>query len=238
MDELYRQRSLAYWNAAHDRHGCSRKEIRTDDWLEDFDGIISETARPILDLGCGGGNDTLYLLSRGKQVCACDQSPSAIRRLRENFPEILDARCLNMLDGLPYEDEAFEVIIADLCLHYFTQEDTGRILAELRRILTPGGHLIFRVNSVRDVLHGAGQGKLVEPHLYETKDGTLKRFFDEADIRYFFRHFRIGYLREETMTRYETEKRLFRVCAQKSPDTGRLSCQPVSISEREGEEEK
>ncbi len=220
MDELYRQRSLEYWNAAHDRQGTDRSGIRTDDWLEAFDGILTRTVGPILDLGCGGGNDTLYLIGRGKQVCACDQSPSAIRRLKENFPEIREARCLNMLDGLPYPDRSFEVIIADLCLHYFTGEDTGYVIAEIRRVLTPGGHLLFRVNSVHDVLHGAGQGRLVEPHLYETKDGTLKRFFDEEDIRYFFGDFRIKYLHEETMTRYGLEKRLFRVCAQKPESSG------------------
>ncbi len=215
MDELHRQRSLEYWDAAHQRQGYARADIKTDDWLEEFDDIIRKARGPILDLGCGGGNDTLYLLKRGKQVRACDQSPTAIRRLRENFPEIGEALCVNMLDGLPYEDGAFEIVIADLCLHYFTGEDTRRIISEIRRILIPGGHLILRVNSVHDVHHGAGQGRMVEPHLFETKEGTLKRFFDEADIRDFFHEFSIEFLREETMTRYGPEKQLFRVCARK-----------------------
>ena len=46
--------------------------------------------------------------------------------------------------------------------------------------------MFFRVNSVKDVNHGAGEGKEIESHLYETADGRLKRFFDEKDIQKFF----------------------------------------------------
>lgn len=168
--------------------------------------------KPVLDLGCGGGNDTLYLLSKGKQVVVCDQSETAIENIKRNFPEVKETICFNMLDGFPFDDRSFEVIIADLCLHYFGMEDTKGILREIQRVLVPGGHLILRVNSVNDVNHGAGQGKEIEHHVFETESGTVKRFFDEEDIRLFFSDFEIEYLKEETMSRYKLEKRLFRVC--------------------------
>ena len=104
------------------------------------------------------------------------------------------------------------MVIADLCLHYFTEKDTDKILKEIRRILTPGGHLILRVNSIDDINHGAGDGTEVEHHVFETRSGTLKRFFDEEDARYIFRDFEIEYLNEEVMSRYKFEKRLFRGC--------------------------
>ena len=170
------------------------------------------TTRPILDLGCGGGNDTLYLINKGRQVIACDQSERAIQRIRKNFPEVMETKCFNMLDGLAFADASFEVVIADLSLHYFTEKDTSFIISELQRILVPGGYLLLRVNSIYDVNHGAGQGREVEPHLYESGAGTLKRFFDEADIRRFFKEYKIEYLKEETMTRYKLEKKLYRVC--------------------------
>lgn len=107
------------------------------------------------------------------------------------------------------------LIIADLCLHYFKEKDTFELLNEIRRILTVGGRLIFRVNSVNDVNHGAGQGNGIEHHLYETSDKRLKRFFDEKDIKFFFKDFDIKYLNEEIMTRYKLEKRLYRVCVRK-----------------------
>ena len=70
----------------------------------------------------------------------------------------------------------------------------------------------MRVNSINDVNHGAGQGVEIEPHLYETETGTIKRYFDESDIRRFFNDYDIEYIKEETMSRYKLEKRLYRVC--------------------------
>ncbi len=213
MEQVYRQKSLEYWDNVHKEY--DRATIKVDDWLEKFDDIIMGTQKPILDLGCGGGNDTLYLISKGKQVISCDQSPSAINNIRKNFPEVYDAKCFNMLDGLPFEDEAFDVVIADLCLHYFLKSDTEKILNDIRRILTPGGQLILRVNSINDVLHGAGQGPEIEHHVFEMEGKTIKRFFNEEDIRSFFKDFTIEYLKEEIMTRYKLEKRLYRVCVKK-----------------------
>lgn len=92
-----------------------------------------------------------------------------------------------MSKGLPFEDNVADIIISDLSLHYFTEQKTFEILDEIKRVLKPNGLLLFRVNSVKDVNHGAGEGKEIEPHLYETTDGRYKRFFDEEDIKKFFR---------------------------------------------------
>ena len=217
MMQDHRKNSLEYWNEIHLNN--NRSAIKTDDWLEDFDEIIMRSDRPILDLGCGSGNDTLYLISKGKQVIACDQSENAIGSMKRDFPEITDTRCFNMLDGLPFKTESFEIVIADLCLHYFLEKDTAFVVSEIQRILVPGGHLFLRVNSLNDVNHGAGQGKQIEHHVFETESGMIKRFFDEDDIRYFFGAFEIKYMKEEIMSRYRLEKRLFRVCAKKQEKT-------------------
>ncbi len=213
MEPKYRENSKKYWEDVHQSYDSTK--IKVDDWLERFDDIIMASTRPIMDLGCGGGNDTKYLTEKGKQVIACDGSEHAIANLKANFPDIREARCMDMLEGFDFEDESFEVIIADLCLHYFGEKDTEMIISELKRILLPGGHIILRVNSINDVNHGAGQGKEIEYHVFESSQGTMKRFFDEADIRKFFKEFEIEYLKEEIMSRYRLEKRLYRVCVRK-----------------------
>ena len=208
-----KENSLEYWDNIHSKY--ERNEIKLDDWLDKFETIIDSCSTPILDLGCGSGNDTLYLINKNKQVISCDQSSNAINNIKKNFPEVYDTKCFNMLDGMPFDNNSFELIIADLCLHYFKEKDTFELLNEIRRILTVGGRLIFQVNSVNDVNHGAGQGNEIEHHLYETSDKRLKRFFDEKDIKFFFKDFDIEYLNEEIMTRYKLEKRLYRVCVRK-----------------------
>ena len=208
--------SINYWNNVHKEY--TKEDIKYDDWLQEFNDIIDNCKTPILDLGCGSGNNTLYLMNQKKQVVAADLSSNAIENIQKNFPEIYDTKCFNMLDGFPFPNHSFEVIIADLSLHYFKKEDTKKVIKELERILTPNGYLMIRVNSIHDINHGAGQGLEIEEHLYQTEDGRLKRFFNEEDIREFFQDFKILYLKEESMTRYKLEKKLYRVCMQKGRD--------------------
>lgn len=204
------ENSKAYWNNIHTEY--NREDIEFDDWLEKFDEIIENADLPIIDLGCGSGNDTLYLINKNKKVISCDLSENAISNIKKNFPEILDAKVVNMLDGLPFDDNSADLIIADLSLHYFNKNDTIYIINEIKRVLSNNGHLIFRVNSINDVNHGAGKGTEVEKNLFLTNDNRLKRFFDIEDINYFFESFEIEYIKEEIMTRYELEKRLYRGC--------------------------
>ena len=176
------QKANERWNKVHSHY--DRSQIKYDDWLELFERAIENCPTPIIDLGCGSGNDTLYLIER--------------------------TECFDMTKGLPFEDNFTDIIISDLSLHYFAEKKTFEILEEIKRVLKPNGILLFRVNSVRDVNHGAGEGTEIEPHLYETEDGRYKRFFDNEDFKKFFANWEELYLHEETMGRYELEKVLWR----------------------------
>lgn len=201
--------SYEYWNSRFKTK--KRDEIITDDWLEMFSKEINGCNTLIIDLGCGGGNNTLYLINKGKKVIPCDFSDSAIHQVKMNFPEITRAEQFDMLNGMPFSDEFTDIVVADLCLHYFTTEETFRILNEIKRILKPGGFLFARVNSVNDVNHGAGKGIQKERHLYLTKDNRYKRFFDEQDIAFFFNGWNKVYVNEERIMRFKDEKVLWKI---------------------------
>ena len=196
--------SLNFWNNIHANY--DRDTIKVDNWLDVFSDIIDNCNSPILDLGCGSGNNSLYLINRGKEVYAADQSENAINNIRKNFPEIANARILNMLDGIDYPDDKFGIVVADLSLHYFTTEENRRILLDIKKILKPDGYLLIRVNSIHDVNHGAGTGEEIEHHFYRTADGMFKRFFDEEDIKTIFSDFNIFFCEEQKMMRYKREK--------------------------------
>lgn len=206
--------SLKYWENEYIEF--TKEDIKTDDWLDKFKEIILQCSTPIIDLGCGRGNDALYLIKNKKNVICCDMSSNAIKNIKKIFPEIYDTKCFNMLQGLPFESNSCELIIADLCLHYFKSNDTFNIINEIYRVLRKGGNLIFRVNSINDINYGAGQGKEVEHHLYLTSDNRLKRFFNEEDICSFFSSFEINYLTEESTIRRDGEKILYTVCVKKN----------------------
>ena len=197
-----------YWNRKHENY--NRNDIKSDDWLDYFERDIEACSTPIIDLGCGSGNDTKYLIEVGKKVIPCDYSQNAIQNIKKNFPEVTRTECFDMSKGLPFEDNFTDIIIADLSLHYFTEEKTFEILEEIKRVLKPNGIILFRVNSTKDFNYGAGEGTEIETHLYKTEDGRYKRFFDEEDLKKFFYNWKKIYLQEETMGRYEREKVLWR----------------------------
>ncbi len=196
----------SHWDTLHSHY--TREDIQSDDWLRRFDHIIEQCPGPIIDLGCGSGNDTKYLLALGKQVISCDYAPNAIANIRRNFPEVT-AMCFDMTEGLPFDDNFTELLIADLSLHYFSEEVTRSLLNEIKRILTPDGYLLMRLNSVNDVNHGAGEGTELERHFYRTPDGRFKRFFDEEDMQHFFGDWNILSCRESQMDRYALPKQLW-----------------------------
>ncbi len=56
------------WNELHKEYVYKNK-VKYDDWLDKFSDIINSTNGEIIDLGCGvTGNNTIYLLEKGKNV--------------------------------------------------------------------------------------------------------------------------------------------------------------------------
>lgn len=184
---------------------------RIDPWLERFATWLS-AEEPVLDLGCGDGSNLEFLLSRSLRVHAMDYSPVAIQRLQANYPEV-QALVGDLRHVLPWRDGTFGAVVADLSLHYFGTEETLRILNEVSRVLTAGGVLLARVNSTRDLLHGAGQGQEIEPG-YFVHQGKRKRFFDARSIEFFFSaRFSVGALQETASAKYGKEKILWELAA-------------------------
>ncbi len=209
------EKSLDFWNGIYsNRRIKNREDIVTDQWLQEFDEWIGKCNK-VLDLGCGNGNDTLFFLEKKKKVVACDQSEIAIENMMHIFPELEGAVCFHMPGEFPFHDEEFDLICADLSLHYFTKEDTFNILEELKRILVNHGYLLVRVNSINDFNHGAGEGEEMEHHLFKTKEGMLKRFFDKQDVEVFFSSFRFLFCEEQEMHRYSSLKKVYTICLQK-----------------------
>lgn len=107
--------------------------------------LLGDVARRrILDAGCGTGPLVADLTDRGAMVAGFDASPAMIWLARKRLGDEADLRVADLSRPLPYDDEAFDDALAVLVLHYL--EDWARPLAELRRVLKPGGRLVVVVN--------------------------------------------------------------------------------------------
>lgn len=97
----------------------------------------------VLDAGCGSGPLMEVLRSKGAAVAGFDLSPAMVELARERLGEGADVRVADLGAPLPYPDDRFDLVVASLSLHYV--EDWASALAELRRVLRPGGRLTVSI---------------------------------------------------------------------------------------------
>lgn len=185
-----------------------------DFWLDNYGQLLEESrGTPVLDLGAGYGNDTMHLKSHGFKTISCDYSEEALRRLME-LVDGTDLICLDILDGLPFPDNTFKLIIANLSLHYFSWHDTERIIEEIHRILMTDGYLLCRIKSVNDNQCLANKGTRIEAN-YLNINGKRNRFFSEKELQKLFRKWDTLHRFEHDIKRFDKTKTIWEVAVQK-----------------------
>jgi ubiquinone/menaquinone biosynthesis C-methylase UbiE len=100
--------------------------------------------RRILDVGCGSGPLLESLRDKGAIVAGFDLSAAMIELARRRLGDDVELTVADLSKPLPYDDAAFDDVMASLVLHYL--EDWTEPLAELHRVLKPGGRLILSVH--------------------------------------------------------------------------------------------
>ncbi|WP_326623021.1 class I SAM-dependent methyltransferase [Streptomyces decoyicus] len=100
--------------------------------------------RRILDAGCGSGPLSAALRDRGADVTGIDASARMLALARRRLGDDAALHVADLSDPLPFADGAFDDVVSSLVLHYL--EDWGPTLAEIRRVLRPGGRLIASVD--------------------------------------------------------------------------------------------
>lgn len=197
-----------YWDKIHLKYTSTY-----DNWFNKYIHLLNKSDK-IIELGCGRAYTSLYLLNNGfSDVTACDFSTEVINILNTEHKE-LNTSVFDISEKLPFKDDEINVIIADLCLHYFDSKKTKEILNEIYRVLKSGGYLIGRVNSANDKYHIPLGAKVLEKNFYY--DGEIyKKFFEEDDFKELFENFKILSLEEKHMDRYEKPKTLWEFCIKK-----------------------
>lgn len=96
----------------------------------------------VLDVGCGAGPLTGWLVDHGADVTAMDVSPEMVRLAKRHVGGRAALLVADAGAPLPFSSDAdFDLVVASLVLHYI--EDWGPVLRELLRVLRPTGVIVF-----------------------------------------------------------------------------------------------
>jgi SAM-dependent methyltransferase len=149
-----------------------------------FDQLLRGNIAPgmrILDAGCGGGRNLVYLLREGYEVFASDQSPEAVAHTRslaaDLAPNLLAENFrIEPIETLSFPDATFDVVLCHSVLH-FARDDAhfNAMVHSLWRVLKPGGLLFCRLASTIGMPHQHLTG-----HRYLAPDSAERYCVDEA----------------------------------------------------------
>lgn len=126
--------------------------------------FVGAGVRHVLELGAGHGRDSLHFARRGLEVTATDFSAAGIEQLQQtarslDLAEGLRAEVHDVRHALPYGDATFDAVYAHTLLSMaLSTEDIHAAVAEVRRVLRPGGVFVYTVRHTGDAHFGDGIG--------------------------------------------------------------------------------
>jgi SAM-dependent methyltransferase len=136
VDAIPTTEGYATWAELYDEPGNQLIELEQPFVREIIDGLPAGVA---LDAACGTGRHSAYLAARDHAVLGVDSSPEMLERARAKVPGG-EFRVADLHD-LPFPDGQVDLVVCALALMHVPELEP--VLAELVRVLRPGGSLVI-----------------------------------------------------------------------------------------------
>ncbi len=112
-----------------------------------LDQALLKPGESILDVGCGTGGVTIpakIQVGNYGTAAGIDPAPAMIaiaRRKASRAGLEIDFR-VGVIESLPFHDGTFDAVTSSLMMHHLPEHVRVKGLAEIRRVLKPGGRLL------------------------------------------------------------------------------------------------
>lgn len=165
----------------HEKYSRNKQPFGT--WIVSHYDL--QPGEKVLELGCGTGSMWQgVILPEGCHVTLTDLSAGMLETARQNTARLHADYAVCDAMALPYEDNAFDVVIANMMLYHVP--DIARALREIRRVLKPEGRFFAATTGE----HGAVEAVLDMLHLpcsvnhrFTLQNGTAQLQEQFADVR-------------------------------------------------------
>ncbi|HEY9902947.1 MAG TPA: class I SAM-dependent methyltransferase [Candidatus Sericytochromatia bacterium] len=100
-------------------------------------GLKISSDSKVLDLCCGSGQATRFLVQYSQDVTGLDISPVSLERAQRNVPQAKYVEAL--AEEMPFSDNQFDFVHTSVAMHEMKPIQSRQIVKEVYRVLKPGG---------------------------------------------------------------------------------------------------
>ena len=189
------------------------KFMELDLYNDSYDFICNSIDKPnakLLEIGCGPGNITKYLISKRPDfdIFGIDIAPNMVELARQNNPAahfaVMDSRQINNLDS------TYDGIVCGFCLPYLSQTETNELISNSYNLLSDNGllYLSFVEGDPDKSDFKAGSGGRVYFYYHKLDDITLQlNSFKFGEIKIFKVKYKISETKFDTHTILTAKKK-------------------------------
>ncbi len=189
------------------------KFMELDLYNDSYDFICNSIDKPnakLLEIGCGPGNITKYLISKRPDfdIFGIDIAPNMVELARQNNPTahfaVMDSRQINNLDS------TYDGIVCGFCLPYLSQTETNELISNSYNLLSDNGllYLSFVEGDPDKSDFKAGSGGRVYFYYHKLDDITLQlNSFKFGEIKIFKVKYKISETEFDTHTILTAKKK-------------------------------
>jgi SAM-dependent methyltransferase len=194
---------IGFWNSEHSIYVNARHlDLHYQDIADHFVALGFDPAARILDYGCGEAVHADRVAARAGALWLCEASSRVRDNLRSRFRDVNNIRVTEPDEIQALPDGAFDLIVANSVVQYWTPQELDATLRTWRRLLAPAGRLVLAdvippgLSPLRDALallrYAAQRGFLLAAiaGLFRTAFSPYRRLrselgittYEEADI--------------------------------------------------------
>jgi demethylmenaquinone methyltransferase/2-methoxy-6-polyprenyl-1,4-benzoquinol methylase len=100
-------------------------------------GLKIDSTTKVLDLCCGSGQATRFLVKYSQDVTGLDISPLSLKRAQNNVPQAQYVEAL--AEEMPFPNANFDLVHTSVAMHEMNSKQLAKIFQEVYRVLKPGG---------------------------------------------------------------------------------------------------